>query len=55
MRILNFKCVLGSHSADLIYNTILNVIDKFKLRDKVMAITLNYVSANTKAINLIQK
>ena len=23
-RILGFKCVLGSHSADLIYNTILN-------------------------------
>jgi len=44
----------GSHSADLIYNTILNVIDEFRLRDKVMAITLDNASANTKAIEFFE-
>ena len=29
-RILGFKCVLGSHKANLIYNIILNVIDEFR-------------------------
>ena len=53
-RILGFKCVLGSHSADLIYNTILNVTDEFRLRDKVMAITLDNASANTKAIEFFE-
>ena len=53
-RILGFKCVLGSCSADLIYNTILNVIDEFRLRDKVMAITLDNASANTKAIEFFE-
>jgi len=48
--ILGFKCVLGSHSADLIYNIILNVIDAFRLRDKIMTITLDNASANTKVI-----
>ena len=49
-RILGFKCLLGSHSTNLIYNTILNVIDEYRLRDKVIAITLDNASANNKAI-----
>ena len=40
-RILGFKCVIGSHTANLIYNTILSVIDEYSLRDRIMAITLD--------------
>jgi len=53
-RILGFKCVIGSHTANLIYNTILSVIDEYSLRDRIMAITLDNATANTKAIELFE-
>ena len=53
-RILGFKCVIGSHTANLIYNTILSVIDEYSLRDKVMVIILDNATVNNKAIKLLE-
>ena len=39
---------------DLIYNTILNVIDEFRFRDNVMVIILDNANVNTKAIEFFE-
>ena len=50
-RIIGFKLVDDKHTADVICERLLTVINEFDIRDRIISITLDNASANTKAID----
>ena len=54
-KLIGFRPLYTEHNVDTIYFTILEVLQEYVLTDRVVALTLDNVAANTATISLFEK
>ncbi|KAJ1278634.1 hypothetical protein BS78_04G093800 [Paspalum vaginatum] len=52
-RVIGFRVMDDSHTGDAIANHILEVLNDFKIKDKILSVTLDNASSNTTAIEIL--